>query len=267
MSASEKYQMLDNLIKPFGYQYFPKQDIFFSSFDAWQRKFGYTHSYDCLASYFNMVFDSEPVYFNYENHTWLIEFWKGQYGINTGAEIGIYRADGIVAENKRKKEFFHTIPDEEIPVFLIRLHRNTDQCAQTIADLSMPHWWLAVFQMGCFSKPDDLCAEFGIQFSDEGMAYAFYDALVRLGYDPCSLQICDSHICFTFQTPHVNPSCSFFAKPIRFLAQWENRFYCRLYRLITRPFCHTADRLLYLYYYLPFAFRRCLRPRKYRRRS
>lgn len=267
ISHTEKCQMLNELIKPFGYQYLPCQDIFCSTLDAWQREFGYTHSFDCFAPFFNMVFDSEPVYFNYDNRTWLIEFWKGQYGINTGTEIGIYYADGIISPNKRNRELFRAVSDEEMPIFSMTLIRKVNQNEQDIANLSMPHWWLAAFRMGCFSKPDNLFTDFCITFSDCDMMHAFANALIRLGYDACSLHICGTRICFSFKTPRTPVPCCFLTKPVRCLAQWKNRIFCRLYRIVTRPFCCTLDRLLYLYFYLPFIFRHCVRLRRCRKKN
>mgnify|MGYP000621142798 CR=1 FL=1 len=54
-------------------------------------------------------------YFDYQGKTWLLEFWKGQYGINTGAEIGIYRADTLLSPAQRPYTLFHTVPDENCP--------------------------------------------------------------------------------------------------------------------------------------------------------
>lgn len=261
----EKCRLLNELIMPLGYQYLKCPDIFVSAFDARQREFGYTHSYDCFAPCFNMVFDSEPVYFDYDNRTWLIELWKGQYGINTGAEIGIYCADSIIPPHERNRELFHTVLNEEIPIFSMNLKRNVNNEEQEIANISMPHWWLAAFRMGCFSQPDNLCADFCISFSDYGMMHEFADALIRLGYDACSLQICGSRICFSYKTPKTPVPCGFFTKPVRCLAQLKNRFFCWLYLIVTRPFCCTLDRLLYLYFYLPFIFRHCLRLRRCRK--
>lgn len=259
MPQEEKCRMLNELIHPFGYQYLPHKDTFFSTLDAWQRKFGYTRSFDCAAPYLNMVFDCEPVYFDYDNRTWLLEFWKGQYGINTGAEIGIYCADGIVPPAQRSRELFHTVPDDAIPIFYMKLKRTADAGEQDMAVLAMPHWWLAAFRMGIFSQPDSLCTDFCITFADCGMTQAFADALIRLGYDACSVHIFGSHVCFTFKTPTTQTSCGSCARIIRCFSQWENRIFCRLYRFITRPFRCTLDRLLYLYFYLPFCFRCCLR--------
>lgn len=262
MSQPEKCRLLDELIRPFGYRYLPCQDIFISTFDAWQRKFGYTRSYDCYAPFFNMVFDSEPVYFDYDGRTWLIELWKGQYGINTGAEIGIYCADKIIPPEKRNRTLFHTVANEDIPNFTMNLKRSKNKNVQEIASLSMPHWWLAAFCMGCFSKPHELHMDCCISFSDCGMASAFADALIRLGHDACSIQICDSCVCFPYQAPFTPMPCGLLTRPIRCVVQWENCFFCQLYRFVTRPFCCTVDRLLLLYFYVPFIFRHCLRLRR-----
>lgn len=267
MPQPEKCQLLNDLIQPLGYHYLPCQDIFFSTYHAWQRDFGYAHSFDCLAPYFNMVFDSEPVYFNYDNRTWLIEFWKGQYGINSGAEIGIYCADSIIPPQKRNRELFHTISDEEIPIFSMNLYRNTTHRNQNIASLSMPHWWLAAFRMGCFSNPADLFADFCICFPNCDMMHVFANALIRLGYDACSLEMCSSRICFSYRTPVTPAPCERLTKFVRCLVQWKNRLFCRLYLIVTRPFCCTVDRLLYLYFYLPLIFRHCLRLRRCKKQT
>lgn len=265
MTPSEKCELLNELTEPLGYQYVPCQDIFLSTLDAWQREFGYTQKFDCLAPYFNMVFDSEPVYFDYDGRTWLIELWKGQYGINTGAEMGIYCADKIVPPEKRADEYFHTIPDDQLPLFFMNLTRIGEKGNETITNISMTHWWLAAFRMGCFSQPDHLCANLCIDFVQQDMMYAFANALIALGYDPCSLQINGSCICFSYHRPLTPNPCRCFTKWICHIIQRKNRLICRLYQIMTRPFKCTADRLLYLYFYLPILFRHCLRLRRYRR--
>lgn len=266
MTQAEKYRLLNELTKPLGYHYFPCQDIFLSTLDAWQREFGYTHKFDCLAPHFNMVFDSQPVYFDYDGRTWLIELWKGQYGINTGAEIGIYCADGIVPPEKRGSEYFHTVPDDMLPLFFMNLNRTVRQDTENIANVSMSHWWLAAFRMDCFSQPRDLCADFCIDFVDRNMMCAFADALIALGYNPCCLQISGSCISFCYQAPLTPIFCGCFHKIVCCFAQWKNRLFCKLYEFVTRPFHCTVDRLLYLYFYLPLIFRRCLRLRRYKKR-
>lgn len=267
MTCSEKCRLLNELIHPFGYQYLPAQDLFFTTFDAWQRKFGYANIYDCTAPFFHMVFDSEPVYFDYNGRTWLIEFWKGQYGINTGAEIGIYCADSLIEPSQRNHTLFHTVFDSEIPIFSMRLGYSTKTTCQDIGILSMPHWWLAIFKVGLFSSPDNLLVNFCIEFPSYDMLCAFQDALIEKGYDNCSLQTYGCRICFTFKTPKSPVPCGTLTKPVRIIAQLWNRLFCSLYRFVTREFDCTSDRLIYLYFYLPFLFRHCLHLRRYRKRA
>ena len=76
MPVKEKLCRLNELIRPFGFEYLLSQDIFTSLKDAWQRDFGYCWLYDKSADLFNMVFDCEPVYFDHKGCTWMIELWK-----------------------------------------------------------------------------------------------------------------------------------------------------------------------------------------------
>ena len=69
------------------------------------------HSLRLRLPRFQMVFDALPIYFDYRGRTWLIELWKGQYGINTGAELGIYHADKILSESEYKTALFTAAED------------------------------------------------------------------------------------------------------------------------------------------------------------
>ena len=151
---------------------------------------------------------------------------------------------------------------DEVPIFSMDLNRSKNQTIQNIATITMPHWWLAAFRMGCFSQPKELFVDFCICFPNCGMMWAFANALLQLGYKRHSLQICGSRICFSYGIAATPASCGFFAKLACCFAQWKNRIFCRLYLFVTRPFSCTVDRLLYLYFYLPFIFRRCLRLRR-----
>ena len=72
MSIYEKVVLINELVAPLGYRYESEEDIFTSTLNAWQRNFGYAEIYDKLAPFFNMVYDCQPVYFNYNEKTWLI---------------------------------------------------------------------------------------------------------------------------------------------------------------------------------------------------
>lgn len=260
MDKCQKCTLLDELALPFGYTYRCRCGFFSSTVSAWQKTAGYTWLYDHIAPRFQMVFDALPIYFDYQDRTWLIELWKGQYGINTGAEIGIYHADRILSEAEYKTALFTAAEDCEMLTCTIRLCRNGGECVQ----LTERHWWLTAFLPGCFSKPSELYLNATICFPNEMMCDAFYEGLCRAGYCPEDISIQGLCLCFTFLVP-LGEHFGFLTRFYRRLSQCLNQLFCKLYALVTRPFICTEDRVLYLYYYLPFIFRRLLRLRRFHR--
>lgn len=271
MCEPEKCALLNEISRPFGFEYLPEQDIFTSTVDGWQKEFGYHASFDTAAAHFGMVFDCEPVYFDYEDRTWLIEFWKGQYGINTGAEIGIYRADSLLLPGQYSSALFHGVPEEEMLPLRMEILRH----GHPLFSLEKTHWWLTGFKMGLYSEPQDLELQAVLTFPDREMLERFADALRAHGchdVQTCECR-CSLTAAFSFDAPCRPPKghkkCRLFHclilwknQLLRAFTQWKNRIFCRLFCFITRPFSCTPDRMLYLYYFLPFAFRRMLRPGK-----
>lgn len=254
MDTCEKVRLLDELTQPFGFSYLCQEDIITSNPDAWQREFGYCALFDRTAPHFNMVFDCEPIYFSYQDQTWLIEFWKGQYGINTGGEIGIYRSDSLVPLNQRSTTVFHAIPDQELfPMSMELFCQN-----QSLFAVRQRHWWLTGFRMGRFSRPEDLIMNCSITFPNHCMLQSFVDAMLETGYAPCELNICNLMITFKFSTTKTRQP-RFGHRILIWWVNCKNRLFCRAYCLITHPCTCTLDKILYLYYFLPVAFRCMLR--------
>ncbi len=251
MPEKEKLELLSSVTEPLGFSYLPNQDIFTSTLDAWQRDLGYCGLYDDAAPYGQMVFDCEPVYFNYHNQTWLIELWKGQYGITTGSEIGIYHTDVIIPPEEYHRTLFHAVSNEEMPQFGLGVSRNGADLFQ----LSRCHWWLTGFRMGVFSQPEELCLKASITFIDSDMEAAFLSALEKMGRCRCSLCVQGRTVTLRFQPAKTDQPCQLHPRRCTF-AQRKNRRMTQKYLRITRPFENTIDRLLYLYYYLPGFFRK-----------
>lgn len=259
MCAAEKCELLNELVGPFGYCYDAGQDIFTTHMNAWQRDFGYSAVYDRTAYQIHLIFDCLPVYFDYNQRTWLIEVWKGQYGMTTGGEVGIYHAGRLLDEADCSRTLFQSAANDELPKVSFCLYRKGIQ----ISSMCCRHWWLTAFTLGCFSHPADLYMNVSITFANTGMARAFAEGLMRAGYCSQDVSLCCCTVSFAF-----SGTCRIrgFFKRIRVkFAQFMNRFWCRLYLIITRPFCLSMDRVLYLYYYLPFAFRRSLCIRKHQK--
>ncbi len=75
----------------FGFKYSQKDKCFIIAEDAWQRNFGYNELYDASSSAIMITYDTMRVYFEHEGLEWMIQYWKGQYGlVLVGAEIGTY---------------------------------------------------------------------------------------------------------------------------------------------------------------------------------
>lgn len=257
----DKCKLLNELIAPFGYSYNLSQDLFSSRIDAWQRSFGYGSLYDNAASHLGIVFDCFPVYFNYQGRTWLIELWKGQYGINTGCEIGIYYADRILHEDELENTIFQSVSDSDMLPMAFTLQRIEDN----IACLAGKHWWLTAFRPGCFSQPSDLRMHASITFPTAEMTNAFVKELLHS--QPSVYDIRRHFNRITFSFVDGIPANGFLPKLSRKISQWNNRFWCKVFLSVTKPFTLSMDRVLYLYYYLPFAFRKTLRIHKYKKKS
>lgn len=264
MTCCEKQRLLDTILEPFGYFYESKQDLVSTRNDAWQRQAGYTALFDKAALSFHMVFDALPVYFDYQGRTWLIEIWKGQYGINAGAEVGVYYADRLLEPEEYTTARFQAAADNDrLPVTFSLFRKET-----LLATMSGNTWWLTAFMVGMYIDPAQLSMEITIRFPSLEMQRRFLEALSRLHQEnktlryACCCQGLGVHICYSCGCP-ASPICPERITRLRRLRiRWTqlcNRFFCRLYCRITRPFTCTLDRILYLYELLPFILRRILR--------
>lgn len=252
MSDGKKDELMDSLAEPFGYRYVPEWDVFSSRVDAWQKQFGYGAIYDRAASYFNMVLETLPVYFDYDGKTWLIQIWKGQYGICTGCEVGIYHADRIVTKVNRATTIFHAADEEEMLPISTELRRE----GRLIAFRRETHWWLTTFDAGTFSKPEQLSLKIAIRFTDPEMQEAFYKGLLEQGvnWNDIYTRFCTVY----FYAPNGTVTRSRWERAQSALAQWMNRINCKLFKFVARLCTSSRDRILYLYFYFPFVCRHVL---------
>ena len=59
--------------------------------DCWQKDFGFNEVYDNFAPLTVMYYDTVRTTFVYDNKEWMIQMWKGQYGmVFVGGEVGVY---------------------------------------------------------------------------------------------------------------------------------------------------------------------------------
>ncbi|MGN1379644.1 MAG: DUF4474 domain-containing protein [Bacilli bacterium] len=182
-----------------GFAYDSKKDAFYSTKNAWQKNFGYCHLYDVLAPEFRMIVDTEPIRFNYNNKNWLITFWKGQYGIVTGAEIGVYNTQEVKVN---KKTLYFPVQEDEMLDMSFILYKNGNE----ITRISAKHWWLAIFKLGMFSKPKELTMDIKITFPCKEMMEVFFKSFKKKHHKSKYYNIVDNTFYFSFKkakTPKV----------------------------------------------------------------
>lgn len=165
--------------------------------------------------------------------------------------MGIYRSDALLAPSQRENAHYHAVSDEEMLPMQISLYRK----GHLLFTLSRRHWWLTGFCMGIFSKPEDLHLSCAVTFPDPAMLHAFTNALREKGYGTDRLRTEGKTAAFHFTAPAAPQHAP---EIRRALSLWKNRLSCKIYRQATRPFHKNIDRLLYLYYFLPSAFRKAL---------
>ena len=267
LTTQEKATLLDTLADTIGYGYDSGQDLFVARKDAPQKIFGYTTFFDQSAPYFNMIFDYETIYFDHNARTWLIEMWKGQYGINTGCELGVYYADKIVSPEEYDTTHFQSVADKDmlfISLHLKRLSSLKQIFPEEIGRQQSHHWWMTMFKMGTYTKPENLFVNTAIRFKDYSMMYRFLNsfekALPQVPYHVDNLTVS-----FTFHKSRRKYTP--FKRFVRQLALISCRIYCKLFNYITRPFESSGDKVLYLYYYLPFIIRLIFRQKTRSKRS
>jgi len=192
---------IETLVEKAGYSYDSRQDIFYSNLYTWQRNMGYCRLYDKAAAPLSMIIDSEPIYFEYDDRRWLIEFWKGQYGMTMGGEVGIYVTDGpdLKIPGVFNGTFYNCASDEDLLPMSITLKKSD----QVVFKRSRPHWWITGFKLGQFAYPIELTMIVFITLKNETMRDAYLGGLLRAGYLKDELLINGNTVGLLFGVPRT----------------------------------------------------------------
>lgn len=81
-----------NTAKLASYKFDPDGNFYYTDDkDCWQSNFGFNEVYDNFAPITMMYYDTVRTTFEYGGKEWLIQTWKGQYGMAfVGGEVGVY---------------------------------------------------------------------------------------------------------------------------------------------------------------------------------
>lgn len=236
----ERLDELNRDLKPFGFAYDPSQDLFYSLMDCWQRSFGYCRLYDEASATFSMIIDCEPIYFRYDDKKWLIEFWKGQYGMTTGGEVGIYYTKGsdVNIPGFFTGTFYHCVKDEDRINMSFILKKN----GNILFTRSAYHWWLTGFKLGEFSQPSELTMDIVLDLFDREMVDAFVRGLKEAGYSEEEYQVRGRRVFIHFDKPHTPQPIT--RNPLTVhIMQRNNRAFCEAYQYLTQSYVNTLDKL------------------------
>lgn len=238
-------ELLNEFMKPYGYAYDPQQDIFYSVIDAWQREMGYTRLYDEAAVLSYIIIDCEPIYFEYDNRRWMIEFWKGQYGMTTGFEIGIYYTDRVdLTDDLHLKDeyinwtFYNCVDDDNMLKMKFTLIKN----GKVMMKRKAIHWWLTGFKLGEFSEPQELVANITIEFKNLEMRNAFLQGLKRTGYTREEIRVKGKIVNLIFDKPKTPQPYTRIAE-LEEIMQKKNKLLCDSFNEITKDYDNALDKI------------------------
>lgn len=231
---------LDKVMETAGYFYERLQDIFCSKLDAWQRSLGYCLLYDEAAAPLGMIIDCEPIYFNYAGRRWLIEFWKGQYDLATGCEIGVYSTSkpDINISGLFHGPLFESANDKDLLEMSLTLKKN----GKKLFARKGTHWWLTGFKLGEFSEPSELTMDISITLKDKEMSNAFVEGLIDAGYYEDEITVKGNRVRLTFDEPRT-------LQPFTrtdwsdWIVQGKNALVCDKYQDITGKYASIPDKI------------------------
>ncbi len=167
---------------------------FYTADDPWQRNFGFNEVYDYATPYTFMYYDTFRVFFDYGTYEdgtpkqWMIQPWKGQYGmVLYGAELGVY-----TKPENRNTPHYDCAADEDLLPMAMTVYKDEKvsfSMPNKEAEPDKKYWWITGFKPGALdnytdmSKPhSQLMIEFKIDFPSNEMASKFAAGLEERGF-------------------------------------------------------------------------------------
>lgn len=169
------------------YQYSYIDDYYYTNDkDAWQYNFGFGKIYDFVSPYILLEYDYIRVFFTYENKDWMLQMWKGQYGlVFYGGEVGIYTKEH---SDKGIDEWtFFNCPAEEdwIDMEMTLWHEDINgNWNREFTREYDKYWWCTGFKNGHLRQEepaDELRLTGRMTFKDAEMTKLVADGLAECG--------------------------------------------------------------------------------------
>ncbi len=166
-----------------GYLYDPKEGCFYTSADPWQRVVGYNEIFDIMGPFTLIDFDTIRCRFDYKDKNWMIQLWKGQYGlVFYGAEVGVY-----TKPKDRELMHYDCASDSEMLKMSMTFIEKEKFLGKTTWEekFTRPYgyyWWCTGFLPGNkYGRFDELKLDMRITMKDYEMLSGFTEALKENG--------------------------------------------------------------------------------------
>ncbi len=170
------------------YQYSYIDDYYYTNDkEAWQYNFGFGKIYDFVSPYILLEYDYIRVFFTYQNKDWMLQMWKGQYGlIFYGGEIGIYNRDHV--DDGISEWTFFNCPAEKdwlnMEMTLWHQEINGNWTREFTREYTK-YWWCTGFKNGHLRQEepaDELRLTGRITLKDAEMTKLVVDGLKECGF-------------------------------------------------------------------------------------
>lgn len=151
-----------------GYAYDASQQVYYSTLNPWQRHFGFGDIYDEAAAYVNMRYTTFKADFSYDGLLWRLQWWKGQYGILEGAELGVY-----TKHPNSTSEFYDCADNDHLMDMSFEYYRTIkdyNEKNMLFYREEQPHWWLTGFKVGYTNGSNKSVVKATLKAYDEDMA-------------------------------------------------------------------------------------------------
>ncbi len=162
-----------------GFAYDMKSGVFYATGEAWQREFGYNEMYDYVAVVGTMPLDTIRIKFEYDNKQWMVQLWKGFYGlVLAGCEVGFYNRpidtdSELSAYNVVSLDYYQDIKCD--------FYYKKNKGAKPTFSRESNTWWLTGFTPSINYAPQtnipNMRVEVTIKFTNKGLYEAFIGGL------------------------------------------------------------------------------------------
>lgn len=159
------------------YMFNPEGNYYYTNSDPWQRALGYHEFFDVAAGFVAIYMDTMRCKFEYGDKDWMIQFWKGQYGlVFVGHEIGVYTKP----KNKGNEHYDAASNEEALYMSMTGYRKGEELYTREYGK----YWWCTGFVPGKldnYSDRSELEIRCRITMKDYKMLLGFCGALKENG--------------------------------------------------------------------------------------